>query len=110
MAKRNSTAAKGRHIHEAGADAVEAARAEQAGTEFEWHPGRLTRMGTYAPGGRTVTIVWEEGGVSSHQGDITDDQWDLFRLAFQTTGRVAVLSDRGGDDWMHDYRFLEVVR
>ena len=57
-----------------------------------------------------MTIVWEEGGVSSQQGDITDDQWDIFKLAFRTTGRVAVLSDRPGDGWMYDYRFLEAVR
>ena len=110
MAKRTTAAGKGRQIHETAAEAVEAAQAERAGTEFEWHPGRLTRLGSYAPGGRSVTIVWEEGGVSSQQGDITDDQWDVFRLAFLTTGRVAVLSDRPGSDWMYDYRFLEAVR
>lgn len=48
--------------------------------------------------------------MSSRQGQIADDQWDVFRLAFQTTGRAAVLSDRAGDEWMHDYRFLEAVR
>ena len=25
-------------------------------------------------------------------------------------GRVAVLSDQPGEEWMHDYRFLEAVR
>ena len=58
----------------------------------------------------SLAIVWEVGGVSSRQGQIADDQWDVFRLAFQTTGRAAVLSDRAGDEWMHDYRFLEAVR
>ena len=37
-------------------------------------------------------------------------QWEIFKLAFMTTGRVAVLSDRTGQGWMYDYRFLEAVR
>jgi hypothetical protein len=61
-------------------------------------------------GGREVTIIWEEGGVSSQQGDITDEQWEIFKLAFLSTGRIAVLSDQQGEDWMSDYRFLEAVR
>jgi hypothetical protein len=109
MAKRNAMG-KGRQLHEGGAEAAEAALAERAGAAFEWHSGRLTRLGTYAPGGRSVTIVWDEGGVSNQQGDITDDQWDVFRLAFETTGRVAVLSDRPADEWVYDYRFLEALR
>lgn len=109
MAKR-STTGKGQQIHEGGAEAAEATRAERAGAEFEWHSGRLTRMGNYQPGGPSVTIVWEEGGVTSKQGDISDEQWDIFKLAFQTSGRVAVLSDRGENEWMYDYRFLEAVR
>jgi hypothetical protein len=44
------------------------------------------------------------------QGDISDEQWDILKLAFLTTGRVAVLSDREGDRWMYDYRFIEAVR
>ncbi len=61
-------------------------------------------------GGKGVSIVWEEGGVTSQQGNITDEQWEIFRLAFLTTGRIAVLSDLEGDGWMYDYRFLEAVR
>ena len=102
---------KGHQIHGAGTEAVEAAQAERAGAKFEWHFGRLTRLGNYEiVGGRGVTIVWEEGGVSSQQGDISEEQWDIFKLAFLTTGRVAVLSDQEGDAWMYDYRFLEAVR
>ena len=25
-----------------------------------------------------ITIVWEEGGVTSQQGDIPNEQWDIF--------------------------------
>jgi hypothetical protein len=57
-----------------------------------------------------VTVIWEEGGVSSQQGEITDEQWEIFKLAFLSTGRIAVLSDHQGKEWMHDYRFLEAVR
>jgi hypothetical protein len=60
--------------------------------------------------GRQVSVIWEEGGVSSQQGEITDEQWEIFKLAFLSTGRIAVLSDLQGEQWMHDYRFLEAVR
>jgi hypothetical protein len=61
-------------------------------------------------GGRQVSIIWEEGGVSSQQGEITDEQWEIFKIAFLSTGRIAVLSDQQAEDWMRDYRFLEAVR
>jgi hypothetical protein len=111
MAKGKATQNRGLQLRGPGTEAVEAAQAERAGAKFEWHFGRITRLGTYeVAGGRGVTIVWEEGAVSSHQGDISDDQWDIFKAAFLTTGRVAVLSDQEGDAWMYDYRFLEAVR
>ena len=110
MAKRKS-ADKKRQMHESGSEALEAAQAQEAGTEFEWHYGRLTRLGHYEiTGGRSVSIVWEEGGVTSQQGDISEEQWEIFKLAFFTTGRIAVLSDQEGEGWMYDYRFLEAVR
>lgn len=92
-------------------EAVGAAQAKEAGSKFDWHYGRITRMGSFEiAGGREVVIVWEGGGVTSQQGQITDEQWDIFKLAFSTTGRIAVLSDEPGDKWMYDYRFLEAVR
>jgi hypothetical protein len=33
-------------MHEPGAEALEAAQARQAGGAFEWHSGRVTRLGT----------------------------------------------------------------
>ncbi len=111
MTKSKVSQDKGGQIHGAGTEAVEAAQAERAGTKFEWHFGRITRLGDYEiAGGRGVTIVWEEGAVSSQQGGISDGQWEIFKLAFLTTGRIAVLSDQEGDAWMYDYRFLEAVR
>jgi CheY-like chemotaxis protein len=59
---------------------------------------------------RTVTILWEEGGISSQQGEMTDEQWEIFQLAFVSTGRIAILSDQPEKNWMYDYRFLEAVR
>jgi hypothetical protein len=98
-------------LHEAGSDALEEAQAQRAGAEFAWHYGRVTRLGSFeVAGGRQVTVIWEEGGVSSQQENITDEQWEIFKLAFLTTGRIAVLSDEEGDGWMYDYRFLEAVR
>ncbi|HEX8173492.1 MAG TPA: hypothetical protein VF543_00065 [Pyrinomonadaceae bacterium] len=61
-------------------------------------------------GGREVVIVWEEGGVSSQQGDISDEEWEILKLAFMTTGRIAILSDEAGTGWTSDFRFLEAVR
>jgi hypothetical protein len=111
MAKQKSSADTGQRIHRAGAEALDAAQAKQAGAEFEWHFGRVTRLGHFEiAGGREVTIVWEEGGVTSQQGDIAEEQWEIFKLAFLTTGRIAVLSDQEGEGWMYDYRFLEAVR
>jgi hypothetical protein len=95
----------------AGSDELEASRAAQAGADYEWHFGRITGLGTIAiTDSRTVTILWEEGGISSHQGDITDEQWEIFKLAFVSTGRIAILSDEPEKEWMYDYRFLEAVR
>jgi len=103
--------ATGHQVREASAEAVEEALAQQAGAQFEWHYGRVTRMGHFeVAGGRAVTILLEEGGVTSQQGNITEEQWEIFRLAFTTNGRVAILSDLKDEGWMSDYRFLEAVR
>jgi hypothetical protein len=111
MAKRSSSATQGSQLHRAGSEALESAQAEQAGARFEWHFGRVTRMGYHeAAGGRGVVVVWEEGGVTSQYGSLTDDQWEIFKLAFKTTGRVAVLSDQADEGWMYDYRVIEAVR
>jgi len=95
----------------AGSDELEASRAAQAGADFEWHFGRVTSLGMIEiANSRTVTILWEEGGISSQQGEITDEQWEILKLAFLSTGRIAILSDQPDKTWMYDYRFLEAVR
>ena len=95
----------------AGSDELEASRAARAGADYEWHFGRITGLGTIGiTDSRTVTILWEEGGISSQQGEITDEQWEIFKLAFVSTGRIAILSDEPEKEWMYDYRFLEAVR
>lgn len=48
--------------------------------------------------------------MTSQQGESNADQWEIFKLAFMGTGRVAVLSDAAGEGWMYDYRDLEAVR
>jgi hypothetical protein len=111
MAKQKSTTKIGPRTRSAGAEALEVAQAQQAGTKYEWHFGRVTRLGNFEiAGGREVTIVWEEGGATSQHGNITDGQWEIFKLAFMTTGQIAVLSDQEMEGWMYDYRFLEAVR
>ncbi len=102
---------KKHQLHEAGEVALEAAQARSAGTNFQWFFGRVSGLGHHeVAGGRSVSIVWEGGGVTSRQGDISDEQWEIFKLAFTTMGRIAILSDMAGEDAMHDYRFIEAVR
>jgi hypothetical protein len=111
MAQTKPDSDSNRRVRGASADALQAKLAENAGPKFEWHYGRVTRLGSFAVGvDREVTIVWEEGGIASQQGDITDSQWEVFKLAFLTNGRIEVLSDQEGEGWMYDYRFLEAVR
>jgi hypothetical protein len=111
MADRKATVKTGQRIQKADQEALGAAQAERAGTEFEWHFGRVISIGAYElAGGRGVTIAWEGGGVTSQQGNITDEQWEILKAAFMTTGRIAILSDQNGEGWMYDYRFLEALR
>lgn len=108
---RKRAAATGHQLHDPSADGLEAAQATAAGAAFAWHYGRVTGLGSYdVEGGRGVTIAWEEGGASSHVGEVTDPQWEVLKLAFTTAGRVAVLSDQDGDEWMYDYRYIEALR
>lgn len=101
----------GHQVQGTSSEAVEAAQAKEAGAKFEWHYGRVTRLGYFEiAGGLEVSIVWEEGGVTSQVGEISEEQWEIFKLAFLTSGRIAVLSDQKGDAWMSDYRFVEAVR
>ncbi|RMH38379.1 MAG: hypothetical protein D6690_00015 [Nitrospirae bacterium] len=100
---------KGKQIQRPDSQALQAAQAERAGLNFEWHYGRITRLGFYEPGGRAISIIWEEGGVTSQQGGISDEAWEIFKLAFRTTGRIAILSDEPKDQWGYDYRFLEAM-
>jgi hypothetical protein len=98
-------------VRETSAEGVEATQAREAGAKFEWHYGRISRVGNFQiAGGREVVIVWDEGGVSSQQGNISDEEWDILKLAFMSTGRIAILSDESGDRWMSDFRFLEAMR
>ena len=111
MVKRRKETGEGHQLISKGVVAADEAQATKVGDKFTWHFGRVTRLGNFEPaGGRGVTIAWEEGGVSSQQGQLTDEQWEIFRLAFLASGRIAVLSDEDDDGWMYDYRFLEAIR
>lgn len=96
-------------------DAMKTAQAERVGEDFRWHYGRVTRLGSYdvvsdANDRRSVTIMWEAGGLSCQYGQISDEQWEILKLAFMSTGMITVLSDQTGENWMYDLRFLEAVR
>jgi len=47
MAKKSSEKVK-HQIHESGGEALEAAQAKNAGSNFEWHFGRVTSLGSYS--------------------------------------------------------------
>ena len=111
MAAESTSESTMARITRAGSDELGVGRAEQAGINFEWHFGRVTSLGVYEiANSRTVTILWEEGGVSNQQGEITDEQWEILKLAFLGSGRIAILSDQEDKRWMYDYRFLEALR
>lgn len=62
--KARSAGGDGHQVREASAEGVEATQAREAGAKFDWHYGRVTRLGNFQiAGGREVVIVWEEGGV-----------------------------------------------
>ncbi len=110
-----ATKQKSSRIRRPDSDAMETAQAERIGVDFRWHYGRITRLGNYevfpsSVDGRNVTILWEEGGLSSQHGEISDPQWEILKLAFSSTGMITVLSDQAGEDWMYDLRFIEAVR
>lgn len=109
--KAQSARGDGHQVRETSSEGVEATQAREAGAKFDWHYGRVSRLGNFEiAGGREVVIVWDEGGVSSQQGNISDEEWDILKLAFMSTGRIAILSDESGDNWRSDFRFLEAVR
>ncbi len=109
--KAKSARDDGHQVQETSAKGVEATQAREAGAKFDWHYGRVSRLGNFEiAGGREVVIVWDEGGVSSQQGNISEEEWEILKLAFMSTGRVAILSDESGDNWRSDFRFLEAVR
>ena len=82
--KAKKSAQRSTQLRETSAEAVGAAQAKQAGSAFNWHYGRITRMGNFeVAGGREVVIAWEEGGVTSQQGHITDGEWEILKLALR---------------------------
>ena len=74
MAEESTAERTSGRLTRAGSDELEASRAAQAGADFDWHFGRVTSLGmTAITDGRTVTMLWDEGGISSQQGDIPDE-------------------------------------
>lgn len=83
------------------------------GSTWTTHYGTVKGLGYYPEevGGREVAIQWDGGAASRLQGGITDQKWEIFKLAFQGSGRINILSDKpSASDWMFDYRFLEAKK
>jgi hypothetical protein len=111
LARKSAKAEDRKQLRGSAPEALETAQAGRAGARFEWHLGRITRMGSPELAGTSgVTVVRDEEGVTSMQGENTEEPWEILTLAFLTTGRVAVVSDHEDDGWMYDDRLLEAVR
>lgn len=85
----------------------------RSGGSRGWHTGKITSIGYFsAPGsgGREVSIYWPDDHFSSRkQGDISDAQWEIFKLAFHSaSGKITVISSRA--DWYFDFSLLEANR
>jgi hypothetical protein len=110
MADEKYTVGKGA-VHASSRHGVDEATLASFPRDWKFHYGALSSLGNFdGAGGREAVITWEEGGASRKQGSISDAQWEILKLAFQGNGKIAVLSDKTGIDWMFDYRFLEVSR
>src|SRR2546421_5740668 len=69
MAEHRASGTTEHQMTRPGSDELGEAQAQRAGINFEWHFGRVTSLGVYEmANSRTVTILWEEGGVSNQQG------------------------------------------
>jgi NitT/TauT family transport system substrate-binding protein len=85
MAEQRASGTTEHQMTRAGSDELGEAQAQRAGINFEWHFGRVTSLGVYEiANSRTVTILWEEGGVSNQQGDLTDEQWEKEMISRRT--------------------------
>jgi hypothetical protein len=78
------------------------------GLAWSWHYGVVTGLGYFSTaGGREVVICWDEGGCSRKQGGLSDQEWEIFSLAFGGSGKIGIMSDMAAPSWKFEYRFLE---
>ena len=87
-------------------------RANRLSPDAIWHYGMVIGLGFFSTaggGGREVLIQWEDE-TSRQQGGLSDEDWEIFKLAFAGSGRIAILSDLPNPQWKFDYRFLEAQR
>ena len=111
MAEHRASGTTEHQMTRPGSDELGEAQAQRAGINFEWHFGRVTSMGVYGlPKTGTSRFCGKKGASATQQGEITDEQWEIFKLAFVGSGRIAILSDQEEKGWMYDYRFLEALR
>jgi hypothetical protein len=83
------------------------ALAHAAGAGYAWHYGTLRGLGAH-PAGRSAEVVWDEGVQSDGAGNVSDDAWDVLRLAFETTRRIRVLSALPAPAWAFDFQRVHV--
>ena len=79
--------------------------------QLKWYYGTISSIGYFTPsgaGGREIAIQWDAGYSTRKQGGISDQQWEIFKLAFAGSGRIIVISDKS--NWYYDYRYLEAKK
>ena len=108
---RKPKSAEGRRhqVRETSAEGVEATQAREAGANFDWHYGRVSRLGNFEIAAAGKSSSSGTKGVSSQHGNIAT-RGDILKLAFMSTGRIAILSDESEENWRFGFRFLEAVR
>jgi len=82
---------------------------------FVYHAGMILQIGVInAPGtssSRQVVIKWNEMDVpTTCTGSISDEAWEILKVAHSANGRILLLSDKVGLDWTMDFRILWAVR
>ena len=87
--------------------AAEVAMVEAVVEPVASHIERIRDAASAAEQQRLLRAITDNASVALF---IMGEQWEIFKLAFLTSSRVAVLSDQDGDGWMYDYRFLKAVR
>jgi hypothetical protein len=82
---------------------------------FAYHAGMIIQIGVInapdTPRSRQIVIKWDEmSDRITCTGGISDDAWEIFKVAYSANGRILLMSDKEGLDWTLDFRILWALR